>query len=188
MDEPIPSDNLGHRMLLKMGWKGLGSGLGRGGRGIYDPIPLTNKDMMDIGSRVGVGRIQEVSGLIQAGLVWKLLKNSMMVMMMMILIIMMMMIMMICTRKLRQEDPAGKFVRVSFCIQAFARVLELLLMGCLMMVTTDACGRRTSSTRSRQRRGFWRANCRQTRARSVGRLARKRLSATRGSGMRFLRL
>lgn len=62
MDEPIPADNIGHRMLLRMGWKGHGSGLGREGRGIFDPIPLTSKDMIDLGSRVGVGKVAEEDG------------------------------------------------------------------------------------------------------------------------------
>ena len=35
MEKPIPESNKGHQMLLRMGWKGVGSGLGEclGGRG-----------------------------------------------------------------------------------------------------------------------------------------------------------
>eukprot|EP00291_Cryptomonas_curvata_P012649 CAMPEP_0172186330 /NCGR_PEP_ID=MMETSP1050-20130122/20694_1 /TAXON_ID=233186 /ORGANISM="Cryptomonas curvata, Strain CCAP979/52" /LENGTH=302 /DNA_ID=CAMNT_0012860473 /DNA_START=86 /DNA_END=991 /DNA_ORIENTATION=- len=58
MDRPIPEDNLGHRMLLRLGWKGHG-GLGPAGRGICDPIPITSKDLDDITSRVGVGKSGE---------------------------------------------------------------------------------------------------------------------------------
>ena len=36
--KPIPDSNKGHQMLLRMGWKGAGSGLGREGSGITEPI------------------------------------------------------------------------------------------------------------------------------------------------------
>jgi hypothetical protein len=39
--------------------QGHGTGLGKGGKGIYDPIPLTSKDIIDVGSKVGIGRVEE---------------------------------------------------------------------------------------------------------------------------------
>ena len=59
MDKPIPENNKGHQMLLRMGWKGAGTGLGRESRGIYDPIPLTSKEMLDLNSRIGLGKAEE---------------------------------------------------------------------------------------------------------------------------------
>ena len=61
MEEPIPASNKGHQMLLRMGWKGAGNGLGRAGAGICDPIPLTSKDALDLNSRVGLGKAEEES-------------------------------------------------------------------------------------------------------------------------------
>lgn len=62
MDRHIPDSNKGFQMLLRMGWKGVGSGLGRKQDGIFDPIPLSSKDPLDLlfgGSKVGVGRLEE---------------------------------------------------------------------------------------------------------------------------------
>ena len=59
MEKPIPASNLGHQMLLRMGWRGQGSGIGRHGSGIYDPIPLTTKDIQDLSSRIGLGKAEE---------------------------------------------------------------------------------------------------------------------------------
>ena len=61
MDKPIPETNKGHQMLLRMGWRGAGTGLGRESRGIYDPIPLTSKELLDLNSRVGLGKTEEES-------------------------------------------------------------------------------------------------------------------------------
>jgi len=40
LDVPLPPSNIGHRLLLKMGWGGIGTGLGKTGRGIAEPIRL----------------------------------------------------------------------------------------------------------------------------------------------------
>jgi len=60
MDKPIPETNKGHQMLLRMGWRGAGTGLGRESRGIYDPIRLKRK-LLDLNSRVGLGKTEEES-------------------------------------------------------------------------------------------------------------------------------
>ena len=52
---PIPETNKGHQILLQMGWKGAGSGLGRDGSGICDPISLGKKDTLNLNSRSGLG-------------------------------------------------------------------------------------------------------------------------------------
>ncbi|XP_069490375.1 G patch domain-containing protein 8 isoform X2 [Ambystoma mexicanum] len=52
LDKPINSDNVGHRLLQKQGWK-LGQGLGKSLQGRRDPIPLVLK--YDV---LGVGRME----------------------------------------------------------------------------------------------------------------------------------
>uniref|UniRef100_A0A8C7E1L2 G patch domain-containing protein 8 n=1 Tax=Naja naja TaxID=35670 RepID=A0A8C7E1L2_NAJNA len=49
LDKPIESDNIGHRLLQKHGWK-LGQGLGKSLQGRTDPIPIVVKyDVMGMG-------------------------------------------------------------------------------------------------------------------------------------------
>ncbi|XP_072105083.1 G patch domain-containing protein 8 [Mobula birostris] len=49
LDKPIESDNIGHRLLQKHGWK-LGQGLGKSLQGRTDPIPIIVKyDVMGMG-------------------------------------------------------------------------------------------------------------------------------------------
>ncbi|XP_041943361.1 G patch domain-containing protein 8 isoform X1 [Alosa sapidissima] len=49
LDKPIESDNIGHRLLQKHGWK-LGQGLGKTLQGRTDPVPITLKyDVMGMG-------------------------------------------------------------------------------------------------------------------------------------------
>ncbi|NXA43012.1 GPTC8 protein, partial [Eudromia elegans] len=49
LDKPIESDNIGHRLLQKHGWK-LGQGLGKSLQGKTDPIPIVVKyDVMGMG-------------------------------------------------------------------------------------------------------------------------------------------
>ncbi|KAL6102548.1 gpatch8 [Pungitius sinensis] len=49
LDKPIESDNIGHRLLQKHGWK-LGQGLGKSMQGRTDPVPITLKyDVMGMG-------------------------------------------------------------------------------------------------------------------------------------------
>lgn len=49
LDKPIESDNVGHRLLQKHGWK-LGQGLGKSLQGRKDPIPIVLKyDVMGMG-------------------------------------------------------------------------------------------------------------------------------------------
>ncbi|XP_036307540.1 G patch domain-containing protein 8 isoform X1 [Pipistrellus kuhlii] len=49
LDKPIESDNIGHRLLQKHGWK-LGQGLGKSLQGRTDPIPIVFKyDVMGMG-------------------------------------------------------------------------------------------------------------------------------------------
>ncbi|XP_068434280.1 G patch domain-containing protein 8 isoform X1 [Clinocottus analis] len=49
LDKPIESDNIGHRLLQKHGWK-LGQGLGKTMQGRTDPVPITLKyDVMGMG-------------------------------------------------------------------------------------------------------------------------------------------
>eukprot|EP00293_Proteomonas_sulcata_P012729 CAMPEP_0184316384 /NCGR_PEP_ID=MMETSP1049-20130417/89733_1 /TAXON_ID=77928 /ORGANISM="Proteomonas sulcata, Strain CCMP704" /LENGTH=296 /DNA_ID=CAMNT_0026635329 /DNA_START=1 /DNA_END=891 /DNA_ORIENTATION=- len=57
MEKHIPQQNKGYQMLLNMGWK-YGDGLGPRAQGLIDPVPLTTKDMLDLNSRVGLGRIE----------------------------------------------------------------------------------------------------------------------------------
>eukprot|EP00899_Mesostigma_viride_P000313 jgi/Mesvir1/10282/Mv07826-RA.1 len=52
MDTRIPPSNIGHRLLLKMGWGG--GGLGRRGDGIREPIRVDLK-----GERLGLGKCRE---------------------------------------------------------------------------------------------------------------------------------
>ena len=40
IDRPLPSSNIGFRLLLRMGWGGMGCGLGRRGTGIAEPIRM----------------------------------------------------------------------------------------------------------------------------------------------------
>eukprot|EP00041_Stephanoeca_diplocostata_P015645 m.299295 g.299295 ORF g.299295 m.299295 type:complete len:521 (-) comp20108_c0_seq6:221-1783(-) len=51
MDTPIATDNIGHRMLMKMGWT-LGTGLGSSGQGRLEPINITEKR-----EKMGIGRM-----------------------------------------------------------------------------------------------------------------------------------
>ncbi|KAG5832939.1 hypothetical protein ANANG_G00296520 [Anguilla anguilla] len=49
LDKPIESDNIGHRLLQKHGWR-LGQGLGKSMQGRTDPVPITLKyDVMGMG-------------------------------------------------------------------------------------------------------------------------------------------
>ncbi|KAL4660531.1 G patch domain-containing protein 8-like isoform X1 [Arapaima gigas] len=49
LDKPIESDNIGHRLLQKHGWK-LGQGLGKSMQGRTDPVPIILKyDVMGMG-------------------------------------------------------------------------------------------------------------------------------------------
>ncbi|TMS15289.1 G patch domain-containing protein 8 [Larimichthys crocea] len=49
LDKPIESDNIGHRLLQKHGWK-LGQGLGKTMQGRTDPVPIILKyDVMGMG-------------------------------------------------------------------------------------------------------------------------------------------
>ncbi|KAK5884592.1 hypothetical protein CesoFtcFv8_018395 [Champsocephalus esox] len=49
LDKPIESDNIGHRLLQKHGWKS-GQGLGKSMQGRTDPVPITLKyDVMGMG-------------------------------------------------------------------------------------------------------------------------------------------
>ncbi|KAJ8251790.1 hypothetical protein GJAV_G00225470 [Gymnothorax javanicus] len=49
LDKPIESDNIGHRLLQKHGWK-LGQGLGKSMQGRTDPVPIVLKyDVMGMG-------------------------------------------------------------------------------------------------------------------------------------------
>ncbi|XP_066300114.1 G patch domain-containing protein 8-like isoform X2 [Branchiostoma lanceolatum] len=50
--QPIPEDNLGHRLLQKHGWR-VGHGLGRKEQGRTDPLPIEVKDDL-----LGVGRME----------------------------------------------------------------------------------------------------------------------------------
>lgn len=51
---PLPPSNIGFQLLLKMGWGGLGTGLGRDGRGRAEPLELG-----DVGdSRIGLGKAE----------------------------------------------------------------------------------------------------------------------------------
>ncbi|KAL1922975.1 uncharacterized protein VTP21DRAFT_9351 [Calcarisporiella thermophila] len=52
MDLPIPSTNIGFRMLMKMGWDG--RGLGRTSQGRTDPIPIELKE-----DSLGIGKKEE---------------------------------------------------------------------------------------------------------------------------------
>lgn len=40
IDRPLPPSNVGFRLLVKMGWGGMGRGLGRRGQGIAEPIRM----------------------------------------------------------------------------------------------------------------------------------------------------
>ncbi|KAL5036763.1 hypothetical protein BDV3_005932 [Batrachochytrium dendrobatidis] len=51
---PIPSHNKGFKLLLKMGWK-QGTGLGIGGSGRLEPVPIGNK-----GDTLGLGKAEQM--------------------------------------------------------------------------------------------------------------------------------
>jgi len=53
-DQPLPESNVGHRLLLKMGWGGAGTGLGAHGDGRAEPVPTAAEP-----SRLGLGRREQ---------------------------------------------------------------------------------------------------------------------------------
>lgn len=54
--KPMPTSNIGYKMLMKMGWQP-GSGLGRDGKGIVEPIV----GGIDPGVRIGLGKAEQDS-------------------------------------------------------------------------------------------------------------------------------
>jgi hypothetical protein len=54
MDKPLERDNLGYKLILKMGWKE-GGGLGREATGIVEPIRLSTTFGF-----LGIGKVAEI--------------------------------------------------------------------------------------------------------------------------------
>ena len=53
-DQPLPESNVGHRLLLKMGWGGAGTGLGAKGDGRAEPVASAAEQ-----SRLGLGKREQ---------------------------------------------------------------------------------------------------------------------------------